>query len=75
MPEKRSNAQIHPSLREPPRLIFNVVREFVSRMKNDFSCVEGGDWDSVAVFGWLRTLSLRQHVHERVAVTLYGGPS
>lgn len=41
--EKRSNAQIHPSLREPPHPTFNVVREFVSPMRNNFSCVKGGD--------------------------------
>jgi hypothetical protein len=36
---------------EPPHLTFNIVREFrvVVCMRNNFSCVEGGNWDSVAV--------------------------
>ena len=49
--EKRSNAQIHPSLRKPLHLTFNVVRQFVSPMRNNFSCVEGDDWGGVAIFG------------------------
>ena len=52
-------------LRSIPTFVSRVVREIVSRMRNEFSCVEGGDWDNVSVSGWLLWApSLRRHVHE-----------
>ena len=52
-----------PSLPGPLHSTFNVVRQFVSPIRNDFSFVESGNLDtsSVAVFGWLWTPMLRQH--------------
>ena len=59
-------------LRSIPTFVSRVVCEFVSRMMNDFSCVEGGDWDNVSVSAGCCGHHLSDNMSTSEWLSLYG---